>query len=93
MALSFAMGSVRNTALQPLDTRFECFPWHTDYAESLTSWQNGQTGIPIVDAGMRELWATGYMHNRVRMIAASLLTKNLRIPWQEGGRLCSSLGA
>jgi len=86
MALSFSMGSVRNTALQALDTRFECFPWHTDYAESLTSWQNGQTGIPIVDAGMRELWATGYMHNRVRMIAASLLTKNLRIPWQEGAR-------
>ena len=75
-----------HTALQPLDKRFECFPWRTDYTESLTGWQNGQTGIPIVDAGMRELWATGYMHNRVRMIAASLLTKNLRIPWQEGAR-------
>jgi deoxyribodipyrimidine photo-lyase len=75
-----------HTAVQPLDTRFESFPWRTDYAESLASWQKGRTGIPIVDAGMRELWATGYMHNRVRMIAASLLTKNLRIPWQEGAR-------
>ncbi|MCG6887846.1 MAG: DNA photolyase family protein [Proteobacteria bacterium] len=75
-----------HTSLQPLDTRFECFPWHTDYAESLASWQKGRTGIPIVDAGMRELWATGYMHNRVRMIVASFLTKNLRIPWQEGAR-------
>ncbi len=75
-----------HTALKPLNKRFERFPWRTDYAETLTSWQQGQTGIPIVDAGMRELWATGYMHNRVRMIAASLLTKNLRIPWQEGAR-------
>ena len=75
-----------HTALQPLDTRFERFPWHTDYAASLTRWQKGQTGIPVVDAGMRELWATGYMHNRVRIIAASLLTKNLRTPWQEGAR-------
>ena len=73
-----------HTALQPLNVRFEHFPWRTDYADTLASWQKGQTGIPIVDAGMRELWATGYMHNRVRMIAASLLTKNLRIPWQEG---------
>jgi deoxyribodipyrimidine photo-lyase len=75
-----------HTTLQPLDKRFECFPWRTDYADTLASWQQGQTGIPIVDAGMRELWTTGYMHNRVRMIAASLLTKNLLIPWQEGAR-------
>jgi deoxyribodipyrimidine photo-lyase len=75
-----------HTTLQPLDKRFESFPWRTDYADTLTSWQQGQTGIPIVDAGMRELWTTGYMHNRVRMIAASLLTKNLLIPWQEGAR-------
>jgi deoxyribodipyrimidine photo-lyase len=75
-----------DTALQPLDKRFENFPWRSDYAEHLTRWQQGTTGIPIVDAGMRELWATGYMHNRVRMIVASLLTKNLRIPWQEGAR-------
>lgn len=75
-----------DTPLQPLDKRFERFPWRTDYADTLASWQRGQTGIPIVDAGMRELWATGYMHNRVRMLVASLLTKNLRIPWQEGAR-------
>ncbi|MGB5261005.1 MAG: deoxyribodipyrimidine photo-lyase [Gammaproteobacteria bacterium] len=75
-----------DTPLQPLDERFVDFPWRTDYAEQLTRWQRGQTGIPIVDAGMRELWASGYMHNRVRMIVASLLTKNLRIPWQEGAR-------
>jgi deoxyribodipyrimidine photo-lyase len=70
----------------PLDKRFENFPWRTDYAGDLRRWQQGQTGIPIVDAGMRELWTTGWMHNRVRMIVASLLTKNLLIPWQEGER-------
>ena len=70
----------------PLKSRFEAFPWRTedDYAEHLAAWQRGQTGIPIVDAGMRELWATGWMHNRVRMIVASFLTKNLLIPWQVG---------
>ena len=52
----------------------------------LERWQRGRTGIPIVDAGMRELWHTGWMHNRVRMIVASFLTKNLLIPWQEGTR-------
>jgi len=75
-----------HTTLQPLDTRFERFPWQTDYTDTLASWQKGHTGIPIVDAGMRELWATGVMHNRIRMIVASLLTKNLCIPWQEGAR-------
>ena len=74
------------SALRSLDRRFENFPWRSDYANQLASWQQGRTGIPIVDAGMRELWTTGYMHNRVRMIAASFLTKNLRIPWQEGAR-------
>lgn len=49
-------------------------------------WQKGRTGIPIVDAGMRELWHSGWMHNRVRMIVASLLTKNLRLHWQHGAR-------
>lgn len=73
-----------HTASEPLDGRFRAFPWATDYAEALRRWQQGRTGIPIVDAGMRELWHSGWMHNRVRMIAASLLTKNLRIPWQEG---------
>lgn len=73
-----------NTDAQPLDERFDNFEWSPDYQEELKAWQKGQTGIPIVDAGMRELWHTGWMHNRVRMIVASLLTKNLLIPWQEG---------
>jgi deoxyribodipyrimidine photo-lyase len=75
-----------HTPTQPLDTRFAGFPWRSDYQDLLAHWQQGRTGIPIVDAGMRELWATGYMHNRVRMITASFLTKNLLIPWQEGAR-------
>ncbi|HET8883757.1 MAG TPA: FAD-binding domain-containing protein, partial [Solimonas sp.] len=57
-----------------------------DDAADLKAWQRGRTGIPIVDAGMRELWTSGWMHNRVRMINASFLTKNLLIPWQEGAR-------
>jgi deoxyribodipyrimidine photo-lyase len=75
-----------HTTLQPLDTRFTGFPWRSEYRDLLEHWQQGRTGIPMVDAGMRELWATGSMHNRVRMIVASFLTKNLLIPWQEGAR-------
>ncbi len=75
-----------HTANQALDARFAAMPWRGDYAADLRRWQQGNTGIPIVDAGMRELKATGWMHNRVRMIVASLLTKNLLIPWQEGAR-------
>ncbi|MEW6647589.1 MAG: deoxyribodipyrimidine photo-lyase [Pseudomonadota bacterium] len=75
-----------HTVNEPLDARFARFPWRRDYAEDLIAWQHGDTGIPIVDAGMRELWHSGWMHNRVRMIAASFLTKNLLIPWQEGAR-------
>ena len=63
--------------------RFDRFPWRDDRV-LLERWQQGQTGIPIVDAGMRELWQTGYMHNRVRMIAASFLTKNLLQHWHHG---------
>ena len=63
--------------------RFDRFPWADD-TTLLASWKRGQTGIPIVDAGMRELWETGYMHNRVRMIVASFLTKNLRLHWHHG---------
>jgi len=74
------------TPAQPLDERFKRFPWRNNYDPDLRRWQRGETGIPLVDAGMRELWATGYMHNRVRMIVASFLTKNLLIPWQEGAR-------
>ena len=69
----------------PLQKKFETFPWIED-KELLEAWQRGQTGIPIIDAGMRELWQTGYMHNRVRMIVASFLTKNLLIHWHEGER-------
>ena len=72
-----------DTAEHPLDRRFAHFPWRDDPA-GLHAWQTGQTGIPLVDAGMRELWTTGWMHNRVRMVVASLLTKNLQIPWQTG---------
>jgi len=73
------------TPTTPLDTRFEAFPWEPDEGW-LEAWRRGRTGYPIVDAGMRELWSTGWMHNRVRMIAASLLTKNLRQDWLEGAR-------
>jgi deoxyribodipyrimidine photo-lyase len=75
-----------HTTDAPLDERFAQFPWLEDYGEVLERWQRGRTGIPIVDAGLRELWHTGWMHNRVRMIVASLLTKNLLVPWQEGAR-------
>ena len=73
---------------QPMYAKFAPFPWRepADYAADLRAWQRGHTGIPIVDAGMRQLWHSGWMHNRVRMIVASLLTKNLLIPWQEGAR-------
>jgi deoxyribodipyrimidine photo-lyase len=73
------------TANAPLDPRFGRFPWSTE-RWTLEAWQRGRTGYPIVDAGMRELWETGWMHNRVRMIVASLLTKNLRHDWLEGAR-------
>lgn len=67
----------------PLDARFARFPWCDDPA-GLAAWQRGRTGYPIVDAGMRQLWQSGWMHNRVRMIAASFLIKDLLIPWQAG---------
>ena len=64
---------------------FRHFPWRRSKAD-LKAWQQGRTGYPIVDAGMRQLWATGWMHNRVRMIAASFLIKHLLIDWREGER-------
>lgn len=67
----------------PFKPLFSTFPWRED-EQLLTAWQQGKTGFPIVDAGMRELWSTGWMHNRVRMLAASLLVKNLLQPWQAG---------
>ncbi|MFZ4699088.1 MAG: cryptochrome/photolyase family protein [Candidatus Methylumidiphilus sp.] len=75
-----------HTPENPMDSRFEHFAWNEPDAESLQAWQRGRTGIPLVDAGMRELWHTGWMHNRVRMVAASFLVKNLRIHWLEGTR-------
>jgi deoxyribodipyrimidine photo-lyase len=68
---------------QPFRPEFAAFPWETDAAK-LKAWQRGRTGYPIVDAGMRQLWHTGWMHNRVRMIVASFLVKHLLIPWQAG---------
>jgi deoxyribodipyrimidine photo-lyase len=71
------------TPTQPLHAQFAQFPWKHD-AQRLRAWQRGLTGIPLVDAGMRELWATGWMHNRVRMVVGSMLVKNLLVPWQAG---------
>ena len=67
----------------PFQPKFAAMQW-VDDPDSLRAWQRGQTGIPIVDAGMRELWQTGWMHNRVRMIVASLLVKNLQLDWRSG---------
>ena len=72
-----------HTPEQPLRKEFADFPWKSDRT-MLRAWQRGQTGYPLVDAGMRELWHTGWMHNRVRMVVASFLVKDLLIPWQEG---------
>lgn len=66
-----------------LQQKFDTFPWRHDCAQ-LRFWQKGETGIPIVDAGMRQLWQTGYMHNRVRMIVGSFLVKNLLLDWRDG---------
>ncbi|MBT6120572.1 deoxyribodipyrimidine photo-lyase [bacterium] len=68
-----------------LKSKFDLFPWSNNQ-DHLNAWQRGQTGIPMVDAGMRELWQTGYMHNRLRMIVGSFLVKNLRIDWRKGER-------
>jgi deoxyribodipyrimidine photo-lyase len=70
-------------AAVPMQAKYAAMPWR-EPGDELGRWQRGETGIPIVDAGMRELWTTGYMHNRVRMIVASLLTKNLLIDWRLG---------
>jgi deoxyribodipyrimidine photo-lyase len=67
----------------PLRPEFLNFPWRTNEA-ALRAWQCGQTGYPLVDAGMRQLWHTGWMHNRVRMVVGSFLVKHLMLPWQAG---------
>ncbi|MDO8861856.1 deoxyribodipyrimidine photo-lyase [Haliea sp. E1-2-M8] len=70
---------------QPFKAQFADFPWLGSKAQ-LRAWQCGQTGYPVVDAGMRELWHTGYMHNRIRMVTASFLTKHLLTHWRAGER-------
>lgn len=74
---------VPDLAERNLQPAFDAFPWKAD-ARALQAWQRGRTGYPIVDAGMRELWHTGVMHNRVRMVAASFLVKHLLIDWRDG---------
>ena len=76
---------VPDMADRNLQSSFDAFPWRHD-PQALRAWQRGRTGYPIVDAGMRELWRTGVMHNRVRMVAASFLVKHLLIDWREGER-------
>lgn len=73
------------TTVNPMRSEFSRFPWNTDPV-ALRRWQRGTTGYPIVDAAMRQLWTTGWMPNRARMIVASFLTKDLMIPWQEGSK-------
>lgn len=75
-----------HTPERPMQARFAAYPWRADHADLLRAWRRGQTGYPMVDAGMRQLWRTGWMHNRVRMLVASFLVKNCRVPWQEGAR-------
>jgi deoxyribodipyrimidine photo-lyase len=74
-----------HTASAPLNERFADFPWEDD-PSALAAWQQGRTGYPIVDAGMRQLWSIGWMHNRVRMLAGSFLVKDLLIQWQDGAQ-------
>ncbi len=74
-----------HTVHQPLRAHYQSFKWNRNPGH-LKAWQRGRTGYPIVDAGMRELWHTGWMHNRVRMIVASFLVKHLRLPWQDGAK-------
>ena len=71
-------------ATKNLRSEYDAFPWPRLSPSHLTAWQKGDTGVPLVDAGMRELWHTGFMHNRVRMVTASFLIKNLLIDWRRG---------
>lgn len=74
-----------HTPKRPLREKFADVPWQDDH-RMLEAWQQGRTGYPLVDAGMRQLWQTGWMHNRVRMVVASFLTKHLMISWQTGSK-------
>ena len=73
------------TDTEPLRPEFNRFRWR-NRPDWLKAWQRGRTGFPLVDAGMRELWATGWIHNRVRMVVASFLVKDLLLPWLEGAK-------
>jgi deoxyribodipyrimidine photo-lyase len=75
---------VPDLATENLRREFDAFPWPRLSRSHLEAWQQGRTGVALVDAGMRELWQTGYMHNRVRMVTASFLIKNLLIDWRRG---------
>jgi len=75
---------VPELATRNLRPEFDAFPWSAPSPDELAAWKGGRTGIPLVDAGMRELWATGFVHNRVRMVVASFLIKNLLIDWRIG---------
>ncbi|MCG8494344.1 MAG: DNA photolyase family protein [Sneathiellales bacterium] len=75
----------QNLPTRNFQSKFDPFPWKEN-EPLLKRWKQGKTGIPLVDAGMRELWHTGYMHNRVRMVVASFLVKNLMINWREGAK-------
>ena len=73
------------TPTEPLKDKYAAMPWRAT-PSYLEAWRRGRTGYPLVDAGMRQLWHVGWMHNRVRMVTASFLTKDLLVPWQEGAR-------
>nr|WP_301541223.1 FAD-binding domain-containing protein [Brevibacterium renqingii] len=74
---------IQHIETEPIRSEFTNFPYEDD-PEALEHWQNGTTGVPLVDAGMAQLWQTGWMHNRVRMATASFLTKNLLVHWWHG---------
>jgi deoxyribodipyrimidine photo-lyase len=80
--LMFHFGDLARRNFRP---EFDAFPWSDD-SNAVEAWRRGRTGYPIVDAGMRQLWTTGWMHNRVRMIVASFLTKDLLVDWRVGER-------
>ena len=75
--------SFSENANQNLQSKFDNFEWENS-SEKFEAWKRGETGFPIIDAGMRELWETGYMHNRIRMVVSSFLVKNLSIDWKLG---------
>jgi deoxyribodipyrimidine photo-lyase len=77
------LGQFPDLPTRNFQPRFDAFPWQPD-ARTFEAWKRGRTGYPVIDAGMRQLWQTGWMHNRVRMIVASFLVKNLLVDWRQG---------